>query len=311
MDGKIGVFVNTGDDYHRHLIREAEEAAQREGLAIEVFDVQHTAAKQAQDLIRFERDNSGKKLCICLVPEADAMHGGGVEKDPTLHLAQRLLQKGVGWIALNHGREEVITSLRSQFPKLPIALVAVDNLDFGRIQARQLRTLLPRGGTALLVCGHPFETACQERSAGMKQELQGSGITLEEVEALWEASVAEKAVHKWITSPIRRRMALDALVCQNDQMGVGARRALMGAAGELDRPELKRIPVIGGDGLPDLGRRWVDDGTLTATVCVTLPGRPAVEQLARHWRDGAPLQAVTRLAVTSYPGLSALSPAGH
>jgi ABC-type sugar transport system substrate-binding protein len=243
------------------------------------------------------------------VPEADALAGATPESDPTLRLAERLLQKGVGWVTLNHGRDDVIASLHARFPGLPVGLVAIDNVAFGRTQALQLRILLPKGGTVLCVRGNPLDTACRDRSAGLSEGLQGSSITVEEVDGRWEVELAEKVVHKWITS--RRQTVLGAVVCQNDHMGLGARQALLHAAQDLGRPELKDLCVIGGDGLPDMGQRWVDDGTLTATVCVTLPGRAAVEQLARHWAGGAHLPPTTRLAVRSYPPLPTLSPAMH
>ena len=65
--------------------------------------------------------------------------------------------------------------------------------------------------------------------------------------------------------------------------------------------------MLGGDGLPDIGRPRVDDKTLTATVTVTLPGKPALELLARHWA-GAPLPLVTLLDVVSYPPLKTILP---
>jgi hypothetical protein len=309
MDAKIGMFVNSLEGYQGCIVREAKEAAQREGLEVQVLDAQHIAAKQAQDLVRFEHENRGKRSCALVVPEGDAIREGDVASDPTFHLARRLLQKGVGWITLNHGREGLVASLSTMFPYLPIALVAIDNVEFGRTQARQLKALLPRGGMVLCVLGNPLDTASRDRSAGMMEELQGSGITVEELDAHWTESVAETTVHKWITSPVRRKMPLHAVVCQNDPMGAATRTVLVRVADVLGRPELKQVPVIGGDGLPSIGRPWVDDGTLTATVCVTLPGGPAVEHLARYWRDGAPLTPVTRLPVASYPPLGALRPA--
>jgi ABC-type sugar transport system substrate-binding protein len=132
---------------------------------------------------------------------------------------------------------------------------------------------------------------------------------MEEVDGRWDAAIAESIVHKWVVGPVRRERDLHAVVCQNDEMAIAARRALARAADELSRPALKSVAVLGGDGLPGRGRRWVDEGTLTATVCVTLPGGPAVSLLARHWKEGSPLPAVTRLAPTSHPALAALRPA--
>ncbi len=308
MDGKIGIFLNPGDDYHAAAIREIQESAQAEGLGVDVFDAEYTAAKQAHDLLRFEHDNAGKRLCAFVFPEADAIHEGDLGDDPSLHLAQRLLKKGVGWMVLNHGREAVIHRLREEFPGLPVALVAIDNAEFGRAQARQLRRLLPRGGTTLSVRGNPFDSACRDRSRGFKAELEGGGFTVEEIDGRWDPNTTEKGVHRWVSSPLRRGVALNAVVCQNDHMAISSRKALARAATELARPELMKLPVLGGDGLVGFGRRWVDEGTLTATVCVTLPGKPAVKQLVSYWREGSAISAVTKLGINYYPALNALSP---
>ena len=91
------------------------------------------------------------------------------------------------------------------------------------------------------------------------------------------------------------------VVAQDDVMALAARRALDRAAQEPGRADLKKIPVLGGDGLPAMGKRWVDEGKLAATVSVTLPGKTAVELLWRYWKNGAPLPAVTRLAPRPYP----------
>jgi ABC-type sugar transport system substrate-binding protein len=308
MDAKIGVFVNSIEGYQGSIVREIKTSAKRESIEVEAFDAGHNAAKQAQELVRFANQNPGKKLCALFIPEADAISVSDVDNDPLFHLAHRILRKGVGWIVLNHGREDLIARLRIEFPELPVALVAINNVEFGRVQGRQLRMLLPRGGTALCIRGNPFDTACRDRTAGMAEELQGSGITINEIEARWDADIAEPTVYKWIMSPMRRQMTLDAIVAQNDAMGFAACQAVKRASDELGRPDLRRVPVIGGDGLPDIGLPWVEEKVLTATVCVTLPGKPAVELLMGFWRDGKPIPSPTRLPVESYPELFSLRP---
>jgi ABC-type sugar transport system substrate-binding protein len=302
-DSKIGLFVfNQADEYHRRLAEEAQEAARQHGVAVDVYDAGDTGAKQAQDLVRFAAENPGKRLCALVVPFADAAaEGTAIQDDATYRLARRLLQKGVGWIMLNHGRADLVTALRADFPALPLALVAIDNHEFGRIQGRLLRGLVKPGAKVLCVRGNPFDSGSQERSAGLKEGLRGAGIDLEEVDGRWDATIAEAEVRRWVASPLRQQAPLHAVVAQDDVMAMAARRVLDRAAQELARADLKGIPVVGGDGLPGMGRRWVDEGKLTATVSVTLPGRTAVELLWRHWKDSAPLPAVTRLAPTPYP----------
>ena len=259
--------------------------------------------------MRFGILHAGTRRCAFVVPEADAISDGGI--DPTLHLATRVLQKGVGFVMPNHGRQELVPAPRSQFPALPVALIAIDNVEFGRVQGPQVRKLVPEsGGTVLYIRGNPGDSANRDRATGMKEELQHAAASRSRRR---RRTGPRSWPSRTCTSGSRRRSAAS---CSSRRWSrrtttwaPGARRALR-AADELGRPDLKTVPVIGGDGLPDFGQRWVAEGVLTATVCVTLPGRPAVQQIAQHWRNGTPLPAVTKLPVRSHPDLATLRPAG-
>ena len=89
-----------------------------------------------------------------------------------------------------------------------------------------------------------------------------------------------------------------AVVCQNDNMARGTRRAL-----ELLRPDWARLPFLGCDGLPGSGRRDVDEGRLAATVALPSCAGPAIELALRWKRDGVVPPAETVLAPAPYPAL--------
>ena len=86
------------------------------------------------------------------------------------------------------------------------------------------------------------------------------------------------------------------VVAQNDNMARGARRAL-----EKLRPEWARLPFVGCDGLPQGGRREVDEGRLAATVVMPSCAGPAVALAARWVKDGTLPPPVTVLAPVAYP----------
>jgi hypothetical protein len=301
MEGRVGFFVTNLHGYHGKVLDEVRPEAERLGMQMEVFDAQNNAIKQAKDLVSFAFAKTSGRECVFVVPEGDASYAGEIDHDPTLQQARRLLKKGIGYVLMNHGREEIIATLRTEFPTLPVGIVAVDDAEFGRVQGRQVRALLPNGGIMLCVLGNPFDSASRDRSRALRQELEGHGVTIEEVDGRWHDDHAFNAVHKWVISPSRRNRPLDAVVAQNDYMGFGARRALLQAAEELGRDDLATLPVLGGDGLPDVGIRWVEDGTLTATVKVTLPGRVCLDRVVRYWTEGTPFPPVTRLPVKSFP----------
>jgi len=310
LDRKLALFVfNDRDEYHRSMAEEAVQTAAAEGLPLEVFTADDSAAQQGRDVMRFVLSNPGSAACVLVVPVMDAAESA--ENDANAKLARRVAEKGVGWITLNHGRDALVHGLRQQFPAVPAAMVVIDNVELGRIQGRQVKALLPQGGTVLCVRGNPFDSASRQRSEGMRQELAGSPVKIEETDGLWRPDVAEAAAYRWVTSPTRRRATLGVAVAQNDEMALAVRQALSRSARDLLRPELAAVPVLGGDGLPNKGRRWVDDGKLAATVCVTLPARPAIDLLSRHWRSGQPLPAVTSLTPVSHPTLDRLRPSGR
>ena len=116
--------------------------------------------------------------------------------------------------------------------------------------------------------------------------------------AEWTAASAEKAVTAGCGSRAAERFVPQAVVCQNDNMARGTRRAL-----ELQRPEWARLPFFGCDGLPGSGRRDVDEGRLAATVALPSCAGPAIELALRWKRDGVLPPAETVLAPTPYPAL--------
>jgi ABC-type sugar transport system substrate-binding protein len=103
-------------------------------------------------------------------------------------------------------------------------------------------------------------------------------------------------VGAWLRLKTAERFVPDAVVCQNDHMARGTRRAL-----ERLQPEWARAPFLGCDGLPGSGRRDVDEGRLAATVAVPSCAGPALE-LALAWKRGGALPpAETVLAPQPYP----------
>ena len=160
------------------------------------------------------------------------------------------MQKGVGWVTLNHGRASVVAAVRAEHPAVPVGMVVIDNVEFGRIQARQLRALRPGGGAVLCVSGNPFDSASQQRTQGLTEGLQDSGLTAFHVDGRWDAALAETAVYKWLASPLRVDTAIHALASQNDPMALAARTALARAAGERGgpRPQERRRPRSLGGG---------------------------------------------------------------
>jgi ABC-type sugar transport system substrate-binding protein len=215
-------------------------------------------------------------------------------------VAREAAEAGIAWVVLNR-RASFLERLPSEYPELPIFAVSPDDIEIGKIQGRQLRAVLPRGGRALLVRGGTATSTTTERDAGLRSALRGAGIELDVLYGSWTQQAARNALDVYLRTPGRGARRLDAVVCQSDEIAVGTLAALHAAAERQLRPELERIPVLGCDGLPSVGRSLVTNGSLRATVLVPSTTGPAIDTLARAFTCGITPPAELVLKCVPFP----------
>ncbi len=268
------VFVSLTTDteeFQRSQAAAAEEAARRLGLPCETVFADGNAILQIHQLFqRIQEPEEERPLAFVLEPVKD----GGLER-----LCRNALAAGIGWLPLNH-RAPYLADLRREHPALPVCSILTDQVEAGRVQGRQMRALLPRGGTVLYVRG-PAVSLVEERSRGTEEELQGVGIRLQQLSGTWSDSSGERAVTAWLRLKTTAPERVDLLACQNDLMAVGGRKALVAT-----RPDLAGIPVLGMDGLPSGGQQLVARKQLTATVVMPTNAGRAVEVVEEWLRSG-------------------------
>jgi ABC-type sugar transport system substrate-binding protein len=183
--------------------------------------------------------------------------------------------------------------------------VAADQVEIGRIQARQLAALLPGGkGSLLYVQGNEHSYATRHRLKGVLDEMSRTpGLKLNGYRVFgdWSPASVKPAVEAWAKLGGRLEW-VEAAGAQNDDMAV--------ALAELLRERRLDLPVVGVDGL-GLGRRAVDQGLLSATVVQPL----AIGHVLRTYRDlvagkpaAIPEDGNVLLKPESYPRLDELRP---
>jgi ABC-type sugar transport system substrate-binding protein len=285
---KIAVSLTSADqEYQARQAQDAVETGRRLGVEVEVLFAEDNAVLQIQQLFRLvhapEAERPAALLVHTRVPD-------GLER-----VARNAAKAGVGWILLNRTAPYVET-LRSEYRALAIAVVTTDHVEIGRIHARQLARLCPDGSQVLYVQGPADASAAQLRLEGLEEALRGRPYELKVVNGEWTSASAERAVATWLRLKTAELFSPRAIVCQNDNMAQGARKAL-----EALRPAWARLPFLGCDGLPNGGRRDVDEGRLAGTVTIPSCAGPGVE-LAVAWKRTARLPPpTTSLAPTAYP----------
>ena len=287
-------LLDEGQEFQRMQAEDARLAAGEGGLDVEVLYAENNAVVQIQQLYQVVQVPADRRPSVVIV---HTVAGEGLER-----LARTAVAGGIGWILLNR-RVANLDELRRHQPKLPIGMIGSDNLEIGRIQGRQFQALVPDGGLVLYIRGPADTSAARDRLAGA-EEVCGRRINLKVLDGQWTEASGEDAISQWLhlkqyqTSPPR------LIGCQNDAMAVGARRALQAAA--ASHPSLAKVPVTGVDGLPDGGRRHVDQGTLAATVITPSNTGPAIRLVIQTLQGRASFPREQLLTPSSYPELANL-----
>lgn len=279
-------LISEGQEFQKLQADDARLAGKRAGLEIEVRHAGHDPAVQLRQVNEaLDAPEPQRPVGIIVEPAA------AVGLDAA---ARRAAEAGVGWVLLGD-RDLSLKSIRKQFPGRLLVQVATDNDGIGKLQAQLFRALLPRGGSLLCVEGPSFSAAALHRREGMHKALTGSGIeVLKELSGDWTQASAEKAVTIWVKLWSRGRRP-DVVGAQNDEMAMGARKALMAL-----RPDWKDVRFVGVDGLPEGGQRMVREGQLVATVITPPPTGRGVELIAAALR-GEEVPEVTLMPPQPFP----------
>ena len=253
---------------------------------MEVSFAEGHAVVQIQQLFKhIHAQPEDRPIAIVVEPTT----GEGLER-----VARNAVKAGIGWILLN-ADVAYLDELRASHGELPIAALGTDQREVGRIQGRQARALVPAGGRVLCVQGPAEAAATGRRLDGLKQAL-GAGYEVRGVNGDWTSAGGAKAVASWLRLKTAEAFRPDVVVCQNDSMAIGARKAL-----REHRREWEDVPFLGCDGLPGGGQKQVAEGSLAGTVVTPSNSGPALELVARWLKTHEALPRDVLLAPRSHP----------
>ncbi|HVN32283.1 MAG TPA: sugar ABC transporter substrate-binding protein [Thermoanaerobaculaceae bacterium] len=260
----VVALQNERQEFQLLEARVARESAARGGLDIEVVFADDNAIQQIHQLFAYIRAPEDARPAALIV---QTVGSEGFER-----VARNAVKAGIGWVLINR-TGGYLDALRAERRDLPIASVSVDNEEVGAIQGRQLRALLPGGGSVLYLQGPADTSTARDRLLHAQKAIAGSPIELKVLasEAWMEAS-GERAVSAWLRLKSSEGSRPVAVCAQNDTLSVGARRAIL-----AHRPEWSDLVFTGCNGSPDYGQRLVQSGELTATIVTPPPTASAVE----------------------------------
>jgi ABC-type sugar transport system substrate-binding protein len=280
------------NDYQRAQAEAAKAVAQSIDLKLEIQYAENDAVLQSQQVLKALQHKTRRFDAIIVQPVGTSM-----EQPARLASAS-----GIVWGILNHDADYVST-LR-QCGKATQFEVTSDQLEVGRIQARQAAALLPHGGVALYMEGPSTGTAARLRAEGM-MAAKPENLQLKILKGDWTAACARKSIVNWIGLSTSRKLGISIVICQNDNMAAGAHDALQSSLSGTEREQWLRLPITGCDGLPGGGQEMVKRGTLTATIIIP-PNAGIALELAGKALRGEPIPERTVCTVQSYPSIEKL-----
>ncbi|MET8182949.1 substrate-binding domain-containing protein [Streptomyces sp. NPDC005336] len=232
---KVGLSVSTlNNPFFVQLKAGAQEEAKHAGISLTVTDAQNDASQQANQIQNFTSQNM--KSIIINPVDSDAA-------GPSVKAANKA---GIPVLAADRGVNKADIA----------ALVASDNIAGGKLAAKTLAERLGGKGKILVLQGVAGTSASRERGQGFAEGLKAyPGI---KVVGKQPADFDRAKALDVTTNLLQAHRGIDGVFAENDEMALGAVKALGSKAG-------KSVQVVGFDGTPD-GLKAVKDGTLAATV---------------------------------------------
>jgi ribose transport system substrate-binding protein len=289
-------LITENNDFQAEQAASAQAAAQQLGVDLEILYADGDAITQSTQILKSIQAHPS------LQPNAIVVEPAGGTGFP--QAAKAAVAAGIGWCLLNR-EADYVADLRTD-AKIPAFVVTNDHEDIGRVQARQLRALLPDVSAVMYVIGPTESSTARSRRSGFEAiSPRNMHITL--LRGKWTEESGRRGVEGWLKLGVASKSAIEAIVAQNDAMALGARKAFEGLADSEEKKKWLSLPFLGCDGLEKTGQAWVRKGLLAATVVTPPMAGQAVQIMAQALRSGtrAPERTVTSLE--SFPSIEKLA----
>jgi ABC-type sugar transport system substrate-binding protein len=289
-------LITKENDYQLEQAASAQAAADKIGVSLEILYADNDAITQSTQLLRSIQGDPAAR------PDAIIVEPTGGTAFP--QVGQAAVKAGIGWAVLNR-EADYISTLR-QSAKVPVFSVSSDHKEVGRIQGRQFAALLPAGGGVLYIQGPSETSAAKDRTTGMQMTIPPE-IHITSLRARWTEESAQRAIESWLRLNTSQKVPIDLVAAQNDQMAMGARKALEQVQDMVDRERWLSLPFTGVDGVARTGQAWVRSALLAATVIVPTQAGEAVTMLAESFQKGTKPAERSFTTPESFPPLEKLS----
>ena len=287
----VVALITRENDYQAEQAVAVAEMAARLGIKVQLIYADNDAVNQTQQLVKIIQDPKQRPSAILVEAVGTGMP----------QVAKAAVAAGIGWGILNSNPDYIPEFRRSG--AVPVFSVSTDQSEVGRIQGKQLSELVPEGN--ILYIEGPFNsTATQLRTKGMLST-KPAKVEMKMLKGDWTERSAHNSVKSWLSLGSWRQLEIRGVICQNDAMAMGARKAFIDLT-EKDREQWLSIPFTGCDGVTKTGQDWVRRGLLKATIITAPAAGIALEVLAKAVDAGSMPPDRTLIPPRSFPSIEEL-----
>ena len=231
---RIGLSISTlNNPFFVTLRNGAQQAAKKEGAKLIIADAQDDAATQQDDVQNF------------VTQQVDAILINPVDSEAVVPAVQAANQANIPVIALDRG---------ASGGKLE-TLIASDNVEGGRMAAKELIQLVGSGPVAQLE-GIPGTSPTRDRGQGFEEVINAQDAV--QLVSSQTANFLRTEGLNVTENILQSNPGIKGIFAQNDEMAMGAMRALGGRAGS-------EVKIGGFDGIED-ALKAIQAGKMNATI---------------------------------------------
>ena len=292
-------LLDVSNDYQRMLWDDAKKVAPRYNHSITVYSADRSADKQVEQV----------RSILDLAPERrpTAILVNAVNENTLMGVAKEAVAKGIAWVYLCRW-SDTIEDLRRAHPRVPVFSISANQHNVGQIQGLQLRLLLRPNDELVYIQGPSGTSTTQRRLTAARQVLSDLVSTKWSIfNSDWSREGGHDAMTSWLQIFTRGSLPNFVLAAQNDDMAMGARKAVVEWASAARPLALDQIRFTGCDGNPGFGQRLVTEGELTATVAVPAVSGQAIDEIFACINGGRPPSAEINVHAESFPALDELA----
>lgn len=295
---KLRVVVSLPNDnaYQHEQATVAKATGDLLGLELQVLQANDDSITQSQQLLQIIQSRPENRPDALLVEPVTAT---GLRR-----VAEAAVTEGIAWVISNSDVDYIRQLAKSS--KVPVFTVSQGQNEIGRVQGKQMATLLPQGGNVLMIEGPGLSSVAVQRHEGM-ETARPRNVQLTTLRSKWSEDSAAQSVGAWLKLATSRPDKYHLIAGQTHELALGARKAFQ----TIDNPELTQkwlaLPFIG-IGIANQVKPLVDRRIFAAAVVTSVTMELALRLLVRTLESKGQAPERSVVEVSSYPELEKLAP---